>query len=281
MALETTASIINNFESNLPTNNQGQITAEVLRTEMKRLANNMRQSIEDITLINPSDATDKTVFKRQDIKDLKLGKPITVGAAKTAGKSLTHPGDEGTFIKQKATAPGRVDHIVSNKVLLQMTTGSFIIGNSIQKNTPIRIVGNTLSMDGETSITGSTVITGSAEITGSMKINTGNQAVTMETGTGGFNVNNLLDLLANYGQTGIPTGSGEGGGVAAGDINLDGQVNVNDLLLVLAGYGNPNQICTDQIIPPNVNHQYIGPIISICDGNTLTISNGSFCSITS
>ena len=97
--------------------------------------------------------------------------------------------------------------------------------------------------------------------------------------TGSFVVNNLLDLLANFGQTGIPTGSGEGG-VAEGDINFDGQVNVNDLLLLLAGYGNPNQICNNQTIPPNVNHQFVGPTISVCDGNTLSISTGSFCSIT-
>ena len=259
MALETTASIINNFEVNLPTNNQGQITAEVLRTELKRLANNMRQSVEDIILVNPSDENDKTVFKRQDIKDLKLGKSIAAGVAKTAGKSLTHPGDESTFVKQKANAPGRVDHVVSNQTLMTMTTSSFDIGNTI---VPLVIQGSEV------------------EVTGSFNVKSLNQPVEIETGTGGFNVNNLLDLLANYGQTGIPTGSGDGGGVAAGDINLDGQVNVNDLLLVLAGYGNPNQVCNDQLIPPNVNHQFIGPTISICDGNTLTISNGSFCSIT-
>lgn len=278
MALETTASMISNFESNLPTNNSGQITAEVIRAEFKRLAENMRQSVEDIVLVNPTDTTDKTFFKRQDIKDLKLGKSIADGVSKTAGKSNTHPADESTFIKQKSTAPGFVEHVVSNKTLLFMSTGSFRIGNA--KDTPIKITGTTLSMDGNTSITGSTIVSGSFVGSGSMKINTGNEAVTMETGTGGFNVNNLLDLLANFGQTDIPTDGSEGGGVAAGDINLDGQVNVNDLLLVLAGYGNPNQVCTDQIIPPNVNHQYIGPTISICEGSTLSISLGSFCSIT-
>ena len=91
--------------------------------------------------------------------------------------------------------------------------------------------------------------------------------------------NNLLDLLTNFGQTGIPTGSGQGG-VAAGDINLDGQVNITDMLLLLAGYGTPNNICNSQTIPPNVNHQFVGPTISICTGSILTISTGSFCSIT-
>jgi hypothetical protein len=279
MALETTASIISNFESNLPTNSQGQITAEVLRTEMKRLASNMRQSIEDIVLINPSDETDKTVFKRQDIKDLKDGKPIVDGTAKTAGKSLTHPGDESTFIKQKSTAPGRVDHVVSNKTLLQMTTGSFIIGNSVEKDTPIKLVGNTLSMDGETSITGSTVVSGSTTISGSVSVNTGNEAVQIETGTGGFAVNNLLDLLANFSSSGVPT-TGPESGVNVGDINLDGQVNVTDLLLGLAGYGNPNTIANSILIPPNVNHQLIGPTITILSPVSMSISTGSFVSIT-
>jgi len=135
-------------------------------------------------------------------------------------------------------------------------------------------------------ITGSTDISGSfiGEGTGSFTGSFGNSGSFENTGsfvaTGSFNVNNLLDLLANYGQTGIPTGSGEGG-VAEGDINLDGQVNVNDLLLVLAGYGNPNIIATNQTVPPNVNHQFIGPTISINTGITLSISTGSFVSITS
>ena len=279
MALETTASIISNLDSNLPTNNAGQITAELLRNELKRIANNMRQSVEDIILVNPSDETDKTVFKRQDIKDLKLGKPITVGTAATAGKSLTHPGDESTFIKQKSTAPGRVEHVVSNKTLMFMSTGSFRIGDTISKSIPIRIAGSALSMDGETSITGSTTITGSAEITGSLKVFTGNEAVQIETGTGGFAVNNLLDLLANFSQSGIPT-TGPDSGVNAGDINLDGQVNVTDLLLGLAGYGNPNTIANNILIPPNVNHQLIGPTITILSPVSMSISTGSFVCIT-
>ena len=279
MALETTASIISNLDSNLPTNNAGQITAELLRNELKRIANNMRQSVEDIILVNPSDETDKTVFKRQDITDLKLGKPITIGAAATAGKSLTHPGDEGSFIKQKSTAPGRVEHVVSNKTLMFMSTGSFRIGDTISKSIPIRIAGSALSMDGETSITGSTTITGSAEITGSLKVFTGNEAVQIETGTGGFAVNNLLDLLANFSQSGIPT-TGPDSGVNAGDINLDGQVNVTDLLLGLAGYGNPNTIANNILIPPNVNHQLIGPTITILSPVSMSISTGSFVCIT-
>ena len=279
MSLETTASLITNFDNNLPTNNKGLITAEVLRNELKRIANNMRQSTEDIILVDPSDQTNKTVFKRQDITDLKLGKPITIGAAATAGKSLTHPGDEGSFIKQKSTAPGRVEHVVSNKTLMFMSTGSFRIGDTISKSIPIRIAGSALSMDGETSITGSTTVSGSTTITGSMRVNTGNEAVQIETGTGGFAVNNLLDLLANFSSSGIPT-TGPESGVNAGDINLDGQVNVTDLLLGLAGYGNPNTIANSILIPQNVNHQLIGPTITILSPVSMSISTGSFVSIT-
>ena len=279
MALETTASIINNFEANLPTNNQGQITAEVLRNEMKRLANNMRQSVEDIILINPEDATDKTVFKRTDIQDLKLGKPIADGAAKTAGKSLTHPGDEGTFIKQKSTAPGRVDHVVSNKTLLQMTTGSFIIGNSVEKNTPITIVGNILTMQGDTTITGSTEVTGDITSSGLQVTSTGANQLAYDPLDGSFNVNNLLGLLANFGSAGVST-TGSDSGVNVGDINLDGQVNVNDILLGLAGYGNPNTIANDVFIPSNINHQLVGPTITILSPVSMSIATGSFVTIT-
>ena len=90
---------------------------------------------------------------------------------------------------------------------------------------------------------------------------------------GGYTVGDLLNVLSTYGQTGVPVGS-------LGDINLDGSVNVSDLLLVLSGYGNPNQICQDVVVPVNVNHQLIGPDISICEGHYLIIPTGSVCSIT-
>jgi len=135
-------------------------------------------------------------------------------------------------------------------------SGTVVIGGAISSsNGPLPIIGST-------------------EVTGSLRVNTGNEAISLDTGTGGFTVNNLLDVLANYSSSGVE------GGVASGDINLDGQVNVNDMLLVLAGFGNPNLIVTNTVIPPNVNHQFIGPTISINTGVTLTISTGSFCSIT-
>ena len=111
------------------------------------------------------------------------------------------------------------------------------------------------------------IITGSTEFTGSTSID------------GPFVVGNLLDLLANYGATGIPTGSGEGG-VSVGDINLDGQVNVNDLLLLLSGMGNPNILVSDLTIPQNTNYQLVGPEISVSQDVVVTVGTNSFLQIT-
>lgn len=111
------------------------------------------------------------------------------------------------------------------------------------------------------------VITGSTEITGSTTVD------------GPFGVGNLLDLLANFGATGIPTGSGEGG-VSAGDINLDGVVNVNDLLLLIAGMGNPNILVTNLTIPQNTNYQLVGPEITVSQSIVVTVGTNAFLSIT-
>jgi len=92
--------------------------------------------------------------------------------------------------------------------------------------------------------------------------------------TGGWAVGDLLNVLATFGQTGIPTGS-------IGDYNFDGAVNVTDLITVLSGYSNGNTICgQDVLVPQGTNHQLIGPVISICDGNVFIIASGSFSSIT-
>jgi len=209
-----------------------------------------------------------TSFSKTDLDDLKLGKPIAAGAAKTAGKALTHPGDTGTFIKQKSTVPGRVDHVVSNVTLLKMTTSSFDIGLG---SVPTTLAGSSVE------ITGSTTVSGSADVTGSLNVTGG--SATFDCGNNGFGVNNLLDLLENFGNTGIPTGSDgignalPGGGVGAGDINLDGQVNISDLLLLLSGYGNPATICSDITIAPNVNSTLAGPTITISSSITVTVSD--------
>ena len=111
------------------------------------------------------------------------------------------------------------------------------------------------------------VITGSTEITGSTSVD------------GPFVVNDLLNLLANFGNSGLPTGSGAGN-VSAGDINLDGQVNITDLLLLLAGYGNPSLLSTNLTIPPNTNYQLIGPQITVSQSIVVTVGTDSFFQIT-
>ena len=189
-------------------------------------------------------------------------------------------------------------------------TGSFTVNGGSTDPVGFTVGGSTVSVTGSTDLTGSlildgpAIVSGTLDLTGAVTINDvlnviagfevsggidvsssqdpvafNSPSFNATTGTGGFNINNLLDLLANFGQTGIPTGSGQGG-VAEGDINLDGQVNVSDLMLLLAGYGNPNILVTNTTIPPNVNHQFVGPELSISSSITLSISTGSFCSIT-
>ena len=198
-----------------------------------------------------------TSWSKKDVDDLVAGKSLNKGS-----KQLVNELDDTTYVRM--SVGGKAWHYASNKPLIKLDTASFDLGDS---SVPMILQSSTLSITGSTSTTGSFGSSGSFENTGSFE------------STGSFNVNNLLDLLANYGETGIPTGSGEGG-VSVGDINLDGQVNVNDLLLVLAGYGNPNIIVNNTTIPPNVNHQYVGPVMSISQSITLQISTGSFCSIT-
>ena len=162
-----------------------------------------------------------TKWSKQDVVDLKLGKSL-----RTDAKQIVNELDDTTYVRMGVA--GKAWHYASDKTLIKLQTSSFDLGDA---TVPVTLIGTTIAITGSTSNTGSFGNSGSFENTGSF------------VATGSFTVNNLLDLLANYGQTGIPTGSGEGG-VAAGDINLDGQVNVNDLLLVLAGYGNPNIIAT-------------------------------------
>lgn len=91
---------------------------------------------------------------------------------------------------------------------------------------------------------------------------------------GGFNVGDLLNVLSAYNQSSVSTGS-------LGDYNFDGAVNVTDILTVLQGYANSNIICgQDVLIPEGCNHQLIGPVISVCDGNYYIIASGSVSSIT-
>ena len=233
-----------------------------------------------------------------------LSGTIDLSGATTIGDVLTIL--EGFNATGSNTVSGSLTVSASGNAPAFNVTGSTDLTGSLLLNGPA-IVSGTLDLSGATTIgdvltvlegfnaTGSSTVTGSLTNSGSFTsegtssftgsfastgqflVNTGNTPVEF-TGSG-FNVNNLLSLLANFGEGGIPTGSGQGG-VAEGDINLDGQVNVNDIMLVLAGMGNPNVIANNTTLPINVNHQFIGPQISIQANVTLTIPTGSFLQIT-
>lgn len=198
--------------------------------------------------------------------------------------ALVNTADDTSFIQSNVN--GEFDIVVNNTSSIAITTESVDI--SVPVFLPV--------------ITGSTEVTGSLETQGSVAMSGrgGSTPLTSLTAQqafdagnndfGGINMNpygvvNLLDLLANWGSTGIPTGSDAiaagNGGVSVGDINLDGQVNVTDLMLLLAGYGNPNLITQNLNIPDNTNYQLIGPIISVSSSVEICVGNNSFLNITS
>ena len=186
-----------------------------------------------------------TKFTKKDVADLKSGKSISTDSKQVANKL-----DDTTYVRMDTA--GRAYHYASGVPLIKLQTSSFGLGST---NTPMTLEASSLI------ITGSTSISGSFESTGS------------------FVVGNLLDLLANWGAVGLPTGSGEGG-VEYGDINLDGQVNITDLLLLLAGYGNPNCIINNLTIPQNTNYQMVGPEICVSQSISLMVGTNSYFSIT-
>ena len=204
-----------------------------------------------------------TKFTKKDVADLKAGKSI----ATDSNKKFVNSADDTTYIRMGNT--GKAWHYVSGSPILKLGVGNVTVGDSTTTTTF-----GSAGITGGMSITGSTVASGSSIFTGSFE----QSGSTTFTG-GGFVVNDLLNLLANYGQTGIPTGSGEGG-VSVGDINLDGQVNVTDLLLLLSGMGNPNCIVQNLTIPQNTNYQMIGPEICVSQSIVVTVGNNSYFSIT-
>jgi len=227
-----------------------------------------------------------TAFSKQNLDDLKAGKSISdVKPGDAFKKSFTNSADSSSFIRMSDS--GKVWHYVDSAPVLKLTAGLINIGDFVSTvEVGVAGIGGGVISGRQLIVTGSGGITiqgpttlGDQGITGGMVV-TGSTVISgsFET-TGSFVVGNLLDLLANYGAVGIPTGSGEGG-VSAGDINLDGQVNVNDLLLLLAGFGNPNCIGSDLTIPQNTNYQLVGPEISICAGTTVTVGTNSYLTIT-
>tara|TARA_R110002012_G_scaffold102215_1_gene241749 strand:+ start:1351 stop:2307 length:957 start_codon:yes stop_codon:yes gene_type:complete len=226
-------------------------------------------------------------FSKTDIDNLKAGKSISTDS----NKKFVNSADDTTFVRMGDS--GKAWHYISGSPILKLGIGAINIGDSstlttigsagigggssaliITGSSGMQVAGGGLTAMAGMLVTGSTEISGSCSCTGSFDV---------DTLGGGFNVNNLLDLLSNFGQTGIATGSaatGSEGGVGAGDINLDGQVNVNDILLLLAGYGNPNCIVQNLTIPQNTNYQLVGPEICISQSVVVTVCNNSYFSIT-
>jgi len=199
----------------------------------------------------------------KDVQDLKEGKSITTAS----GKQVVNTTDPDTFIKNDVT--DKMTFVSNNFELMDIagTSKSVNVGRTNASKVNIAAV--------KVAITGSTVNDGSFENTGSLSITGSLNNTGSFVSTGSFVVNDLLNVLANFGASGIETGSME-----AGDINFDGQVNVNDIMLVLAGYGNPNLLSSNTTVPANINHQFIGPTITVSESVTLTIVTGSFVSIT-
>jgi hypothetical protein len=92
--------------------------------------------------------------------------------------------------------------------------------------------------------------------------------------TGGFVLGDLLNFLASFGATGI---AAENSGF---DFNIDGSVGVSDLLILLSGFGNPQEACSDIVYQSNTNNNIAGPVYTICDGYTLTVNDNAFVTIT-
>ena len=219
-------------------------------------------------------------------KNLSLSGSTTVSGSFTVTDLLTvlaNYGQTGSFsVSGSTTLDGDVnaDGAVTVTDLLTVL-GGFGVSGSCAVSGALEISGSlaagsppALVITGSTSTTGSFDIGGNTTITGSFE-QSGSSTFT----GGGFVVNDLLNLLANFGNSGLPTGSGAGN-VSAGDINLDGQVNVNDLLLLLAGYGNPSLLSTNLTIPPNTNYQLIGPQITVSQSIVVTVGSSSFFQIT-
>jgi len=196
-----------------------------------------------------------TSWSKQDVINLKEGKSLRKGA-----KQLVNEVDDSTYVRMSST--GKATHFASDIPLMQLQTTSLDLGNS---QVPVSVTGDTIGFTGSFGITGSV-----------SEINTPSASLSLSPpGGGGFVVNDLLNLLANYGQSGVD------GGTAEGDINLDGSVTVNDLLLLLSGFGAPSSLCGvgDFTVPLNINFSMPGPLVQICVDNTLTVPTSSALSI--
>lgn len=146
-------------------------------------------------LILSADNEDDVTITKRDLEALLDGKPVDQTSTTKRGISRTN-------------TTNAVVSLVDDNTLIktnQVGTLDFTVSGS----TAIKLEKTSKDIP-------KVMITGSTEVSGS------------------FTVNDLLTVLADYGQTGSFSVSGST--TLNGDINLDGHVNVNDLLEVLAGF---------------------------------------------
>ena len=212
-----------------------------------------------------------TPFSKTDVDLLKAGKSLDLT------NRFVNTSNANTYIRNDTST--KMDFYIDGSPILKLGNGSITMGDN---NTIVNVGNRGLSGYGHMplALTGSSGVTiegpttlGTQGITGGMVV-TGSTEI-----SGSFGVGNLLDLLANYGAAGLPTGSGEGG-VSVGDINLDGQVNVNDLLLLLGGFGTPNILVQNLTIPQNINYQLNGPEITVSQDVVVSVGTNSYLTIT-
>ena len=145
-------------------------------------------------LILSADSESDIVITKRDLELLLDGKPV----------------DQTSTTKRGITRTNTTNALVSlaDDNTLIKTNQSGILDFEVSGSTALKLE--------KTGKAPKVMITGSTEVSGS------------------FTVNDLLTVLADYGQTGSFSVSGST--TLNGDVNLDGQVNVNDLLEVLAGF---------------------------------------------
>ena len=190
---------------------------------------------------------------KDDLRDLVRGVPVADtsegknaargGIVQTlAANALVNLADSSTLLKANET--GKLELKANNLTLVEV--------DATTASAPVVNIGDKPA--------GKVLMTGSLEVTGSN--------VT-------FDVEDLLTLLGNFGQTGSFAVSGSSD--FTGDVNMDGSVTVTDLLSVVAGFGatGSNNISGSLVI--NDNHS--GTALSITGSTNVSGSSvftGSF-----
>lgn len=179
-------------------------------------------------------------FTKANLKDILDGKPADVSTTQRGELSQTYSAnafvnlsDSTTRIKNNTS--GLIDFEVSGSSVLKLD-------RTYGKGAPKVIV------------TGSTIISGSTTVSGS------------------FTVTDLLNVLADYNQTGSFNVSGST--TLTGDVNADGVVNVNDLLTVLGGFNaSGSNTVTGSILISGSNSGSSSPALEVRGGGFTAFYN--------